>query len=137
MIVRALDSNGDWTFGAGLSNYLSGQAAVSQNIQTRLNSFLGDCFFDLGAGIDWFNLLGGKDLTTLNLAVSAVILNTQYVSNLIQLSINVDVNRNVSISYEVQTSFGAFSSSASVFTDYLLTEDGSILDTESGDHIIL
>lgn len=77
MIVRALDSNGDWTYGNGQGNYLSGNAAVTQCIQTRLSSFVGDCFFDAGAGLPWFLFLAGyKSALEVSLALSAVILNT-------------------------------------------------------------
>lgn len=112
MLVRSLSSTGDWTFGAGLSNYKSGNLAVAQNIQTRLSSFLGDCFFDTEAGIDWNTFLGGsKNQLALNLAVSAVILNTTDADNLNvvginQLSINLDsTTRKISISYQVQTTY--------------------------------
>ena len=106
MIIRALDSNGDWTYGKGQNNYKSGNAAVAEDIQTRLASFLGDCFFDTGAGIDWFNLLGGKDQLALNLAVSAVILNTENVTGILQLSINlVRATRAITIQYDVQTTY--------------------------------
>lgn len=112
MIVRALDSSGDWIFGTGSNAYLSGNAAVGQDIQTRLSSFLGDCFFDTGAGIDWFNLLGGKDQTALNLAVGAVILNTNNVTGGLQLSIVYNAgSRNVTIKYQVQTTYSQLSNS--------------------------
>jgi hypothetical protein len=108
-IVRALDMNGDWEFGASLNNYLQNRAAVSQNIQTNLNSFLGDCFFDLGAGINWFFYLGGngaKDQIALQLAIAAVILNTTYVTGLLQLSVNLNrQTRSFSIAYQVNTTF--------------------------------
>lgn len=107
MIVRALDSTGDWTYGQGTNNYLSGNAAVAQTIRTRLNSFLGDCFFDLGAGINWFSFLGSKNELGLNLAVSAVILNTANVISLTQLSINLNSNRLCTIAYTVQTTYSA------------------------------
>ena len=110
MRVRALDGTHDWTFGKGRNNYLRDNAAVAQNIDTRLNSFLGDCLFDSGAGIDWFNLLGNKNRLALNLAVSAVILNTAYVSGILQLSINLDSARNLTITYRVQTVFSRISS---------------------------
>ncbi len=110
MRVRALDVNGDWTYGKGQNNYLTRNAAVAQNIQTRLMSFLGDCFFDLSAGIDWFTFLGGKDLLGLNLAVSAVILNSQDVTGIRQLSIDLDeTTRAVTIVYRVQTTYSALS----------------------------
>lgn len=112
MIVRAIDSNGDWVFGTGANAYLSGNAAVGQDIQTRLSSFLGDCFFDTGAGIDWFNLLGGKDQTALNLAVAAVILNTSNVTGGLQLSVVYNASvRSVTIKYVVQTTYSQLSNS--------------------------
>lgn len=107
MIVRALDSGGDWTFGASLSDYKSANAAVAQNIQTRLSSFLGNCFFDVNAGIDWFGFLGGsKSVIALQLAISAVILNTENVVGILQLGVNLNDNsRSFTISFNVQTTY--------------------------------
>lgn len=106
MRVRELDNTHDWTFGKGRNNYLRDRAATMQNINTRLQSFLGDCFFDAGAGIDWFNLLGTKDQVSLNLAVSAVILNTIDVTGIEQLSVELSQQRLLEIKYQVQTSYG-------------------------------
>ncbi len=107
MRVRALDSDHDWTFGKGQNNYLTRNAAVVQNIDTRLNSFLANCFFDNGAGIDWFTFLGGtKDTQALALAISSTILKTEDVTGIRQLSISL-VNRGVVVRYRVQTSYSA------------------------------
>jgi len=65
MIFRALDSNGDWTFGHGKNNFLSGNAAIGLNIKTRLLSWVGDCFFSMNSGVDWVNRLGSKNQRTL------------------------------------------------------------------------
>lgn len=111
MIVRALDSSGDWTFGGSLNNYKRNNLAIQQNIQTRLSSFIGNCFFDMGAGIDWFTFLGGKEPLGLSLAISAVILNTPSVLGLLQLSFNVTTSRQFQISYQVQTSYSVTGSS--------------------------
>lgn len=106
MIVRAIDGDNDWLFGKGRNDYRRNLDAVTQCIKTRLQEFLGDCFFNTTAGIDWFNLLGGKNQTALNLAISSVILNTQYVTGLKQLFVLVvPETRNITIKYEVQTSF--------------------------------
>lgn len=105
MSVRALDSLGDWQFGAGLNDYKVNNLEVAQDIQTRLNSFLGDCFFDLGAGINWTGFLSGKDPLGLNLAISAVILNTPYVQTVNQLFLTLNSNRLITISYNVTTSY--------------------------------
>lgn len=111
MIVRALDGSHDWTFGKGKNDYLRAGKAVGQNIDTRLSSFLGDCFFDTGAGIDWFNLLGEKDLLALQLAISAVILNTQDVTGLLQLSFSLSaITRAYTVTYVVQTAYSVISS---------------------------
>lgn len=112
MIVRSLDANGDWTFGSGINNYLSGAAAVGQVVATRLLSFLGDCFFATNAGIDWFNLIGNKNQLALNLAISATILNTQsdgqnVVTGITTLNVNLnDATRAFSVSYEITTIYG-------------------------------
>lgn len=110
MRVRALDANHDWTFGAGTANYLQANAAIAQNINTRLSSFIGNCFFDLGAGIDWYNLLGSKDQTALNLAISTIILNTEGVTGIRQLSVNLSGSRNFTVNYQVQTIYSRVSS---------------------------
>jgi len=110
--VRQLDANHDWTFGKGQNNYISANRAIAQNIDTRLQSFLGDCFFDQGAGIDWWNLLGEKDQITLNLSISAVILNTEFVTGILQLSVDLSERRLLTIRYIVQT---IYSSTANTF----------------------
>lgn len=103
MIMRALDSNNDWTFGAGLQNYLSGNAAIAQSIKTRLQSFLGNCWFATNAGMDWFNLLG-KNQNSLNIAINTMILNTEGVTRINQtFSVLDSVTRSLSVSYDVNT----------------------------------
>ncbi len=108
--VRQIDGDHDWTFGKGRNDYLRDNSAVAQNIDTRLSSFLGDCFFDLTAGIDWFNLLGSKNQLALNLAISAVILNTEGVTGILQLVAALDSARNFTVQYEVQTTYSRISS---------------------------
>lgn len=146
MIVRALTSTSDWTFGKGKNDYVSANAAVRQAIQTRLSSFLGDCYFDSGAGIDWFNLLGSKNEIAMNLAVSATILNTPDsfgnfpITRLKQLSIKLTSNRKLTISYTVNTVYTGVQNPTGQITantSYLLTESGSILTTEDGSGLIV
>lgn len=112
MICRAIDINGDWLFGKGKNDYKQRNDAIAQDIQTRLQSFLGDCFFDTASGIDWFNLLGSKNQIALNLAISAVLLNTPDVTGILQLSVFLDVNRLLTVQYRVQT---VYSTAAGAF----------------------
>lgn len=106
MRVRALDGDGDWQFGKGRNDYKQGLKTVVQNIKTRLMSFLGDCFFATGDGIDWFNLLGSKETLGLELSVAATILNTSEVTGLLQLSVSLDSERRVFINYQAATIYG-------------------------------
>ncbi len=111
-MTRAIDANGDWIFGTGLNAYVSGNAEVAQNIQTRLSCFLNDCFFDTTAGINWLYLLGAKNQSALNLAIGAVILNTANVTGGLQLSVTYNAKtRNVSIVYNVTTTYSQLSNS--------------------------
>jgi hypothetical protein len=89
---------------------LTGNAAVAESIQTRCLSFLGDCFFDMGAGIDLFNFIGSKNQIGLNLAISATILNTPNVTGILELDMDLnDATRVFSVSYSVQTTFSVLS----------------------------
>ncbi len=109
--MRALDSDGDWTFGKGQNDYKNGVKAVVENVNTRLNEFLGDCFFNTAAGLDWFGLIGGKDTKPLNLAVSAVILNTEDITGILQLTTTLTSGRSFTVNYQAETSFGTAASS--------------------------
>lgn len=140
MIVRALDNNGDWTFGSGKGNYLSGVAAIGQSIQTRISTFLGECFFSLNSGIDWYNLLGSKNQYGINLALGATILNTEGVTSVLQLSFTVDsATRTFAVVYQVMTVAGLVTGTLNqtTITNYLLTESGDPLITEGGENIVI
>jgi hypothetical protein len=110
MIVRALSSSGDFTFGNSQSDYISANAAIEQCIQTALNSFLGNCFFAANAGIDWYNLLGGKNELAISLAINTTILGVQGVTGILQTSINLGTNRNLTIQYSVTTVYSTLTS---------------------------
>lgn len=106
MIVRSVNTLGDWEFGKGKSDYKRDIKAVSQNIKTRLQSFFGDCFFDLSAGIDWFNLLAPNQLNELKLAIAASILNTEGVTKIALSNISQGADRNILLQYAVVTEYG-------------------------------
>lgn len=67
MKFRGLDSSGDWQFGAGLQSYLTEEDAIAADIKTALKVFLGEVFFDLNFGIDWWNLIGGRGTAEQNI----------------------------------------------------------------------
>ncbi len=78
MRVRSITSDGDWTFGKGKANYLTGSKAISQNVKTRLRSFLGDWYLNLDHGIDWINLLGNLNTEKkITRAVEKTVLKTE------------------------------------------------------------
>lgn len=136
MIVRALNpTTGDWTFGQGKNNYLSGVPAIEQSIKTRLSSFLGDCFFATTAGIDWFNLLGSKQILQLRLAIATTILNTDNVSGIVELKVTLDLLRELKVQYTVTTNFENLNLGTATISDtlnFLLTEGGDVITTEGG-----
>lgn len=135
MIVRSLDQTGDWTFGKGFNDYKSGIKAQEQNISTRLNSFVGDCFFATADGVDWFNLLGAKDKLAIQLAVSSVLLNTQNVTSIISVNVALDLDRQMTLSYQVQSQFGTLQNVSTQLPGLLITEGGTFITTEDGDGI--
>jgi len=106
MKVRAIDENNDWTFGRGLQDYKQDDKAISQNTKTRLLSFYGDCFFDLTAGIDWFNLLSRGTENLLTLAIKQSIINTEGVVGINNADVNFDrMSRHITLKYDIKTTF--------------------------------
>ena len=107
MIFRNLDSNGDWTFGQGKGNYLSGNPAIGLNIRTRLLSWVGDCFFDANAGVDWTNRLSLKNQKRiLDAELRRIILQSYGVTGIVSFSTRLDdATRTYNATYEVTTIF--------------------------------
>lgn len=105
MIIRSLDTNHDWNLGLGIQSYLTNDAAIAENIQTRLLSILNDCYFDLGAGIDWIRLLSQKGtLQEIQLSCKAIILNSYGVVRVNSIT-PVLVGRDLTVNYNIDTIF--------------------------------
>lgn len=94
MRVRALDSNGDWTFGRGKANYLTGKDAVKQTVTTRIRSCKYDNPLNIESNIDWFGLLStrGTQNQILN-EVERVVLSTSGVTQITQLEATLSSSR--------------------------------------------
>ena len=112
---RNLDDNGDWEFGKGNQSYADELQSTMLNIRTRLKSFKWDCYFDLDAGIAWFEILGKrgqymKDLIEIN--VRLCILQSLYVTQITKIDVVYDeVARNLNLNYNINTIFGEGSDS--------------------------
>ena len=106
MKFRSIDSTNDWNFGKGKQSYVKNQDALMLNVQTRLQSFLNDCFFDTSAGIDWFNLLGSKDQENIVSSVRKVIIETEGVTKINTIDFYTNsTTRNLEITYNINTQY--------------------------------
>lgn len=105
MIFRELDENHDWQYGRGVQNYARQNQAIGLNIKTRLLSWINDCFFDMGAGIDWLNRLGSKGQRDLLEAdLRRIILQSEDVTGLIDFQTTV-IGRKFSATFDIQTRY--------------------------------
>lgn len=107
MIFRGQTDEQDWTFGQGKQAYLSGTAAIIKNIQTRLQTYYTECFFNAEIGVDWFNLLGQKSPDLLILAIKKEISNCYGVTLVTDVRYTVDKDRNITIYYTVDTIYSS------------------------------
>lgn len=105
MRFRNVNDDGDWVFGKGRNSYLRGNEALMMNIKTRLLSFLNDCFFDTEAGIDWWNLLGGKDQKALLASIQRVVLRSSQVKRIVDMQSRLN-NRKFAITLSVEFADG-------------------------------
>jgi len=100
---RNLDTNGDWQYGSGQNDYVKDAEAVKLDVKTRLQEWLGDCFFNQDAGIDYINRLGNKDQETLlEQDIRTIILQTEGVASLNEFSFST-IDRSFSASYNITT----------------------------------
>lgn len=88
MITRALTSTNDWQFGNGLNSYLVGEAAIEANIRTKLLEWVGNCYFNLLAGIDWKNRLDVGQQQALLIEIKNLVLNCYGVVAITSISAN-------------------------------------------------
>ena len=105
MNFRALDNNKDWTFGKGKNNYVQGDQAISLDIETAILSWVGDCWFSLKDCVDWKNRLDKGQEQNLEVELSTVIAQRQGVVTVNNLSYNLDILRNFTVSYDITTIF--------------------------------
>ena len=108
MITRAVDPNTfEWQFGAGLQNYLRGEAAIEQNVVTTVLFWQGDCYFNLyGIGVDWYNRLDVGQQQNLIQEIKQVVANCYGVVGVISISGNFDgAARSESITMQIATIF--------------------------------
>jgi len=104
MRYRRLDSNGDYVFGQGPSEFLvNSAAAVAQAVQTRLLLWTGEWFLDSTQGTPYFQqVLGFNTKAAYDAAIKARILGTQGVAQLLSYSSSL-IGRALSVIASVQT----------------------------------
>lgn len=103
MKVRALDENGDFTFGSGKANYISNRKAISQTFTTRLKSFKNDNPLSMNSDIDWNDLLSRKGTEKLILGeIERVVMQTNGVTRITNLEVIKTSSRvqSLSLSYD-------------------------------------
>ena len=104
--MRALTPDGDWTFGSGIGNYTTDEAAIEENILTWLQSWVNNCFFALKDGIDWQNLLDVGQKANLEDAIRVGILQRYGVVGINSLVSVLDPRtRHISIVANITTIF--------------------------------
>jgi hypothetical protein len=106
VIIRNLDSLGDWRFGKGLQSYARDEQAVEVNVATRLRSWIGDCFFALQDGIDWRSRLDIGQEEALKEELKACILQSYGVVSVDSVTLTKDADRRVIVAYQMSTIFG-------------------------------
>lgn len=107
MTFRNLTNDNDWTFGSGISDYATEQREIELNIKTRVWSFLGDCFFAINEGIDYWNLLDYNRQDELENQIKSTIINTPGVQSIEEVDILLSANRKFNLSYSVKTIYSS------------------------------
>ena len=108
MKFRGIDGDGDWRFGNGQQSFFTDEAAINANVRTKLLVFLGECFFALQLGVDWWNIIGAKNPG----AQAAIILQTRTIISgcygvvkITSISLSQNQSRHFTLTYNIDTIF--------------------------------
>jgi hypothetical protein len=88
MIIRGVTATNDWIFGNGLNSYFIDEAAIEANLKTRLLEWVGDCFFNVLAGVDWKNRLDYGQQANLAVEIKQVVLQSYGVVSILAFQAN-------------------------------------------------
>jgi hypothetical protein len=103
MRFRAITDNGDWVFGNGQQAYVRDNLAIKYDMETKLRTFLNECFFAPEIGVPWFQLLGAKDQNALILSLQQVIANVVGVTKITDVQFELTPDRDAKVSYNINT----------------------------------
>lgn len=106
---RGIDSDGDWIFGQGRANYFRNNDAIQADIKTALQMFMGECFWNTQFGVDWWNLIGGKNPSAqagIILQTRTIILGVDGVTQINSVSVSyTNAVRRLALQYSINTIF--------------------------------
>jgi hypothetical protein len=108
LLMRALDSDGDWTFGKSKQNYIIEAIALKQSIATRVKSWKGNCFFSLTDFVDYDKYLDIGTQALLELELKKVISQTPGVLRINSFS-SASSDRAFTFTCQVDTDYGIVS----------------------------
>jgi hypothetical protein len=109
MRYRALDADGDYTFGRGLGNFLiDNRECVAQSVLTRMRLWQGEWFIDKTSGMPWATeVLGKYTLPLYDFAIRQRILGTENVTGIAAYSSTYDsATRAIAVEAEIDTAYG-------------------------------
>ena len=96
--VRALDKDGDWTFGRGRANYLTKIESTAQRLATRIRCVRDNWFLDFSYGIDYANGTPQE----VEAQIRRTILETKDVAELVAFSADYGEDRNLVVTATVR-----------------------------------
>lgn len=109
MRYRALDANGDYSFGSGQANFLvNSPAAVGQLVLTNLLLMEGEWFLDTTVGTPYLQQILGKGTSTeYDMAIQDVVLNTQGVTEIVAYTSTYNsATRALTVQMTIDTVYG-------------------------------
>lgn len=110
MRYRALDADGDYTFGQGQANFLQNSpSCVAQSVLTRLRLWQGEWFLDKTEGTPWLQqVLGRNTQPVYDLAIRTRVLQTAGVKSIDAYSSSLDAaTRSLTVTMTITTIYGS------------------------------
>ena len=103
-MIRNIDENNDWLFGHGKQDYAIEEKEIEIDILTSIKCWKNNCFFDLGYGIDWYNILGSRNTQEqLKSQLSKLLNNINGVVRINNIDYTLNEQRKINININLDT----------------------------------
>lgn len=106
MKFRRYDDSGNWIFGLSSGNYVSEKEALKKDIESRIKTWYGECFFKPYEGVNYSAYMNYSAKSFLDVDIQTVIMKSEGVINITSFESEINSDREYTLTAKISTVYG-------------------------------